>query len=75
MEDFITMAILAVLCFALYHFVNWCGTKIPYDPVYDSRGYRREPLMREDLDELDRRCIGKSSKEQRWIVRHYRSKA
>ena len=72
MEDLATMAVLAAICFVLYHFGNWCGSKIPYDDTYDFRGYRKKSFTREDLDELHRRCIGKSQKEQQWIVRNYR---
>ena len=71
MEDFITMAVLSALCFALYKFGNWCGSKVPYDPVHDWRGYRRAPLTKEDIEMLGRLFVGKSKRECARILRNF----
>ena len=71
MEDLVTMAILSALCCVLYKFGNWCGSKVPYDPVHDWRGYRRAPLTKEDIEMLNRLFIGKSKKERARILRNF----
>lgn len=75
MSDVCFMLLWALGCYLLYHVCNCVAACVPHDPVYDFNGCRRNPLTREDLDELNRLCIGKSSKEQRSIVRNYRGKA
>ncbi len=73
MEDLMIMICLALACVVLYKFGNWCGSKIPYDDTHDIRGYRKKPFTKEDLDYLNRICLGKSMKEQQRIIKSYRS--
>jgi len=74
MSDVCFMLILALGCYLLFHICNRLAACVPYDPIHDFNGYRRNSLTREDLHELNRLCIGKSRKEQRWIVHNYHGK-
>ena len=67
----VTLLVMTALCFVFYFLAKWLAASIPPDDTYDIRGYRKRPFTKEELDYLNRACLGKSKKEQRRIIRNF----